>query len=195
MVIPAGPTQGGNDAFVALYNDNGFLQWAAQLGTTSYDRSLEVSADNFGNASITGYTHGDLEAQNAENRDVFVSKFDISGELLWTQQLGTSATEESLDIALDACGNAYFTGWTGGELGGPNPDGQDVFVAKLFVPPSCELVNLDGVGLIDLRDQALFAPEWSADIPGSIGDFTCDNQVEVKDLFWLAKYWLQDCNQ
>ena len=59
------------------------------------DDSFGVSADGLGNVYISGYTDGSLGGPNAGGDDAFVSKYDAAGNFQWTQQLGTSATDES----------------------------------------------------------------------------------------------------
>jgi hypothetical protein len=50
--------------------------------------------------------------------------------LHWTRQLGTSAVDESTGVSADGLGNVYISGWTYGNLGGPNAGGADAFVSK-----------------------------------------------------------------
>ena len=64
-------------------------------------------------------------------QDIFVSKFDSTGTLLWTQQLGTQTYEASDAIAVDGQGNTYITGWTWGDLGGPNAGQCDAYLSRL----------------------------------------------------------------
>ena len=85
-----GTNAGGCDAFLSKYDASGTLEWTRQLGTSEYDMSYGVSADGLGNVYISGDTEGSLEGTNAGGSDAFLSKYDASGTLEWTQQLGTS---------------------------------------------------------------------------------------------------------
>ena len=51
-------------------------------------------------------------------------------ELAWTRQLGTSSGDISYSVAIDGSGNAYISGYTGGDLGGTNAGLHDAFLAK-----------------------------------------------------------------
>ncbi len=48
----------------------------------------------------------------------------------WTRQLGTSSWDLSNDVAADALGNVFISGYTQGSLGGPNAGSADAFVSK-----------------------------------------------------------------
>ncbi len=49
----------------------------------------------------------------------------------WTQQLGTVSDDYTRDMSVDSSGNAYVTGWTGGNLdGNTNAGGTDMFLTK-----------------------------------------------------------------
>ncbi len=52
-------------------------------------------------------------------------------EVAWATQVGTPSSEGSRSVAVDAAGNAYISGYTYGDLGGPNAGGTDAFVTKL----------------------------------------------------------------
>jgi hypothetical protein len=128
-----GVNAGSSDAFVSKYDDAGNLLWAEQLGTSSDDRSYGVSADSLGNVYISGFTDGSLGGANAGDFDAFVSKYDDAGNLVWTEQLGTSSDDVSYGVSADSLGNVYIAGSTKGSLGGVNSGREetpDAFVSK-----------------------------------------------------------------
>jgi len=126
-----GLNAGSDDVFVAKYNNSGGLLWTRQLGTGGLDYSWSVAIDNSGSAYITGYTTGNLGGLNAGMADVFLAKYDSSGSLLWTRQLGTSSNDFGNAVAVDGLGNAYVSGITYGSLAGPNAGGSgDAFLTK-----------------------------------------------------------------
>ena len=125
-----GTNAGGMDAFVSKYDESGTLDWVRQFGTSETDASWGVSADGLGNVYISGFTRGSLEGSNAGDSDAFVSKYDASGTLEWTQQLGTSQQDTSHGVSADGLGNVYISGWTAGSLEGTNAGGYDAFVSK-----------------------------------------------------------------
>ena len=42
--------------------------------------------------------------------DAFVSKYDATGNLLWTEQLGTASDDGSHGVSADGLGNVYISG-------------------------------------------------------------------------------------
>ena len=125
-----GPNAGDYDVFLSKFDSSGSLLWTTQIGTGSYDDSRSVAVDASGNVYISGTTEGDLGGPNAGGYDVFLSKFDSSGNQLWTTQIGTSRRDRSYSVAVDASGNVYISGDTGGDLGGPNAGESDAFLSK-----------------------------------------------------------------
>lgn len=125
-----GTSAGIDDAFLAKYDPSGNRLWAKQLGTTTHDNSRSVAVDNFGNAYISGSTMGDLGGTNTGNFDAYLAKYDTTGKLLWTEQLGTNADDYSNSIVVDSFGNIYISGETRGTLGGASAGESDAFLAK-----------------------------------------------------------------
>ncbi len=136
-----GPNAGNIDAFVSKYDASGTLLWSEQLGTSSRDFSYGVSADGLGNVYISGTTGNFPGGAGAD--DAFVSKYDASGTLLWTEQLGTNSDDISWGVSADGLGNVYFSGWTKGSLGGPSAGGRDAFVGKISDIPEPTAVSID----------------------------------------------------
>ena len=129
-----GPSTGERNAFLAKYSAAGSLLWTRQLGTTLgstfVTNYVSVSADGLGNAYISGTTLGSLSGPNAGHEDAFLAKYDATGSLLWTRQLGTTSYDYSSGVSADGLGNAYISGTTHGSLSGPNAGNYDAFLAK-----------------------------------------------------------------
>jgi len=105
--------------------------WVQQAGSAQDDLALAVttSADA---VYIAGYTNGAPGPEgSAGGQDAFVSKYDATGTLLWTRQLGTPANDRALAVSTDLLGNVYIAGYTWGSFGYyVNAGGTDQFVAK-----------------------------------------------------------------
>jgi hypothetical protein len=119
------------DAFVRKYDVNGNLTWARIFGTSTTDEARDVVGDALGNVFVAGLTLGNLAGTNAGNADVFVSKFNSQGDLLWSRQIGSTQFDGAAVAATDGLGNVYVAGSTTGSFGGPNSStAEDMFVAK-----------------------------------------------------------------
>ncbi len=185
-----GPNEGEADAYVRKYDANGMHEWTRQLGTGSIEFHVDVSADGLGGVYITGSTEGSLGGPNAGFDDAFISKFDGSGGFQWTRQLSTSSGDLSYGIATDGEGNAYITGATWGELGGPNPSGEfDAFVAK-FTSGFTELpaCDFDENLACDIADVDLLVTAIVRGTDVSVFDVTNDGMLNNDDL----SHWLSD---
>lgn len=128
--LPGQSFAGVFDAFLRRYDLNGTELWTRQFGTFSYDAAVDVAGDASG-IYVAGFTSGTLPGQSsAGGHDVFVRKYDVSGNVVWTRQFGSSADETPEGVALDTTG-VYVIGWTFGALPGQTSAGtQDAFVRK-----------------------------------------------------------------
>ena len=126
-----GSNVGLNDAWVAKYDSQGNLLWTRQLGTSDSDSSEGVATDSDGNVYISGSTQGTLGETNVGGSDAWVAKYDSQGNLLWTEQLGSSEDEDSQAVAVGDNGNVYLTGSTKGNLDGTNAGESDAWVAQI----------------------------------------------------------------
>ena len=90
------------------------------LGGSEDDTANGIATDAAGNVYITGSTWSiDFPTAMAlkataqvDYRDVFVSKFDPAGALVYSTYLGGGNMEAGNGIAVDSAGNAYITGST-----------------------------------------------------------------------------------
>ncbi len=133
-VYLSGFTEGNLDtlseALLAKYDSHGNLLSTEQLGTSESDGSHGVATDSNGNVYLSGSTNGNLGGLNSGLTDAWLTKYDSHGNLLWTEQLGTSEWDESQGVATDSNGNVYLSGSTNGNLGDLNSGGYDAWLAK-----------------------------------------------------------------
>jgi len=115
----------GRHAWIAKYDNGGNLQWKRELDTSIYDKSgslyelssNSIAVDASGQAYISGYTYGNLAAENpGSSADAWLAKYDTNGNQTWVRQLGSKAWDEANDITLDGNGSVYLTGQTEGQL-------------------------------------------------------------------------------
>ncbi len=125
-----GSNQGTTDVFIAKYDPAGNPLWTRQIGTKGNDIATGLGVDGLGNLYITGRTTGNLGGTNAGSTDIFLMKYDPAGFAIWTRQVGTTGDDEGDGLFVDAAGNAYITGYTGGTLGPSSAGLDDAFLLK-----------------------------------------------------------------
>ena len=114
-------TYGGlNSAFVAKFDSTGNLVFSTFLGGSGSDVSTDIAVDGQGNSYITGSTQSsNFITKNAfqpvfgGGTDVFVAKFNATGNLVFSTFLGSTDDDWGTGIAIDSQGDSYITGWTG----------------------------------------------------------------------------------
>ena len=166
------------DIFIVKYDASGNVLWAKSAEGTWYDLSYGVCTDVIGNVFITGafysptITFGTttLTNVNAAN-DIFIVKYDASGNVLWAKSAGGTGYDEGYAVSTDASGNVFLTG----NFGSPNINFgtttltntdttgsfRDIFIAKLdgttgtndiknanikiYPNPTNNIINIEGL--------------------------------------------------
>jgi hypothetical protein len=90
------------------------------MGGTNVDQGIDVALDSAGNVYTTGFFLGTVDFDpgagtfnltSAGSGDLFVSKLDASGNLVWARSMGGAASsDEGYGIVVDGAGNVYTTG-------------------------------------------------------------------------------------
>jgi len=127
----AGDHAGSADVWIARFESDGTELWRRQFGGDGWDRGFDVTAFD-GGAYITGYTASILDAAtNHEGFDGFAARFDDTGTMEWVRQFGTDSTDWGQGSSLVPDGGLYVTGYTEGDMAGPNRGDKDAFVLRL----------------------------------------------------------------
>jgi hypothetical protein len=124
--------------FAAKVDGNGRHVWSRSFQDSPNDAVI----DRFGNAYIVGGTSGPLNVGGGTitptDRDMFIAKYDPSGNHLWSRAFGGTSSQEGWRIAvmpdddIVVCGDYYGSAALGGaSLGGHGLNNTDVFVSKL----------------------------------------------------------------
>ena len=131
---------GGDDIFVARYDDDGNHLWSQGFGSTSADQAYAVAVDFLGNVVVAGsfnltvdFGGGGITTNG--NVDIFLVKFDGFGNHQWSFGVGGTGADAPFDLAIDSGGNIYMVGLFNSTVnfGGGNlvsAGGSDIFVAK-----------------------------------------------------------------
>jgi Beta-propeller repeat/Abnormal spindle-like microcephaly-assoc'd, ASPM-SPD-2-Hydin/Cep192 domain 4 len=191
------------------------LSFSTYLGGSSDDYGWSIAVDGSGNTYVTGTTISpdfphtssaydtscgtDSNCDGGSYYDVFVTKLDPTGALVYSTYLGGSNSDIGIRLTTDASENAYITGLTSSvdfptanalqsSLGGT----QDAFVTKLNAAGSSLVYStyLGGSGLEAGRDVAVdafgdaYVAGWttSGDFPITTGAY----QTACGDFFFCA---------
>ncbi len=113
-----------SDIFHAKYDTAGRFVWVRKAGGASYDGGYAVAVDvagtsfvagtfngpaSFGSFALTGHPQSGLD--NNSWPAIFVTRYDLDGNVLWARQVSTGyETGAALAAAVDPQGNCYLTG-------------------------------------------------------------------------------------
>jgi hypothetical protein len=108
-------TKGGYDIFLSKYDSAGNFKWAKCAGSINTDWGNGVATDSLGNSFVTGYFSDSISFDtfslvNTGAQDVFVTKYDVNGNVLWAKSANGLYTDISYGITTDRNGNAYIVG-------------------------------------------------------------------------------------
>ncbi len=110
---------GSDDGYVVKLDSSGNFLWGGQVGGTGSDRVWGVSADAVGGVVVVGDFQGTADFDpgvgsfpltSAGSADVFVSKLDSAGNLVWARGFGGTGVDSGLSLALDSSANVCVAG-------------------------------------------------------------------------------------
>jgi len=111
---------GGSDIFIVKYSASGNVLWARSAVGTSNDEGVSISTDASDNVFVTGLflsnaiTFGTTTLTNAGGGDIFIVKYDSSGDVLWAKSAGGNSADIGFGVSTDTSGNVLVTGLFGG---------------------------------------------------------------------------------
>jgi hypothetical protein len=111
---------GDADIFILKLSSNGSFVWVKQIGSSAYENPQSIKVDGSGNIFIAGQYNaaidfdpgpGVVDLNPIGNGDVFYSKFDSQGNLLWVKGIGgPNKFEFATKIDIDNAGNVIIVG-------------------------------------------------------------------------------------
>lgn len=112
-------SKGDQDVFVLKVDSNGKFIWAKSMGGRITDIGKSISVDKKYNVYITGSFEDSIDLDPSTNyyyqgtlgkTDIFISKLDSLGNLIWAKGIGGVDKDGGGFIALDDSSNLYVTG-------------------------------------------------------------------------------------
>jgi hypothetical protein len=114
---------GGGAIFILKLDSSGNFIWAGKIDGDGFASPEEMVLDKSGNIYITGhfYNSTDFDPSNKtfilksvgktySDGDVFIAKYNTTGNFLWAKNFGGPSSEDGLSIAVDKFGNVYTCG-------------------------------------------------------------------------------------
>lgn len=144
------------------------LDWSRTINTAKSEKVYGSATDADGNLFVVGSTGGDLggEINTSGANDLFLTKFDAAGKVVWQHLLGSQSDAKGFSVATDSSGNVIVTGQTAGKLtGGAIGGSGDAFVTKF-----------DGDG----------QEKWTRQIAPLSGDAAFSVAVDASDNIFIA---------
>ncbi|MFN5093445.1 MAG: T9SS type A sorting domain-containing protein [Bacteroidota bacterium] len=103
------------------FSQNVNHQFSISFSSSGDDRGRALAIDDFGNSFVTGSFSNQISvggsALNSNGgTDIYVTKFDVFGNVSWTKQIGGSGNDAGRDITLDNAGNVILVGYFNGSV-------------------------------------------------------------------------------
>jgi gliding motility-associated-like protein len=134
------------DMFLCYFDSSGKRKWSTYFGGTAEDYGTGMACDSIGNAYIYGYTTstsgiataGAHQTSRSGPQDIFMAKFNKSGQRLWGTYYGGTGLEVIYRADVYLRGFLVITGYTSSVNGistsgvwqTSNAGGEDCFIAK-----------------------------------------------------------------
>ena len=129
------------DVFVVELDGNGAPLWSRSFGGEGSQTGFAVAVDSGEDVIVTGEFEGKLDFGSIQlvsegGKDVFVTKLDSYGTLMWTRRFGDAADQSGLGVAVGAEGDVVVTGAFSGKIDFgsgalASKGGTDAFLCKL----------------------------------------------------------------
>lgn len=142
--LSASSGQGDLDMFLLKYSSSGTLRWAKSAGDYGSDQINGLTIDPNDCPIIAGWFTwsvnwgGSTHYSDNGGRDIYIAKFDTSGNYLWSKSHSTDGDDTAWSLCNDAVGNAYMIGFAGDN---GNFGENSVVALQTFI--SCYNVNGD----------------------------------------------------
>ena len=166
----------GNDIFISKLDSSGDFLWAKSIGNDSSDLlSQSIAIDPSGNIYLTGFYMGTVDLDPDSIRtfsisstgvvyDVFISKFDNSGNFIWVKEIDGINNDYSYSLAVDGSEHVYVAGYfyspslVFGPINLANSDNTgntlDIFIAKLDTALNTNINEIKNNGAIVFPNPA-----------------------------------------
>ena len=107
---------GLRDVFVANFSSAGSLNWVQSFGGPAIEQGRSIRSDSANNIYVTGSFRDALfilsdTILSKGNYDVFLAKYDDSGQFQWIRTFGGFSVDEGACVNIDGNQDIYVAGW------------------------------------------------------------------------------------
>jgi hypothetical protein len=106
---------------VISYAQQPILDWVQSFGSSAIEQGMSIATDPLGNVYTTGIFKDtvdfdpnigvyNLSSASSDKYDVYVTKIDSNGNLMWAESFGGALDDFGRGITTDNSGNVYLTG-------------------------------------------------------------------------------------
>ncbi len=144
------------DYFLVKYDSLGKRLWIKNFEGSDFDSGFSLTIDSFENIYLTSY----LKIYIGGTTDsilfnMFLTKYNSNGVLLWKKNLGESFSNFGMGVALDSFNNIYVTGFNKGSFNRIASDNNEISFLKKFNPKGLKewekkLEIIESVTVIDI---------------------------------------------
>lgn len=182
------------DAWVVKLNNNGGVVWQKTLGGTGTDVFGAVAVSTNGNIMLTGSTTSNNTGNigvNHGDKDVWVTKLNANGEVVWSKLFGGDKADEGDALSVTPDGGCIIVATASsnatGDVGA-NKGGKDIWVVKLNASGDTSFTTLIGGtasdygrGIVATSDGGFVVASFTNSTDGDIGSNHGDYDL------WLVK--------
>ena len=183
--------------YAARRDPSGALVWQKQWGTSAGDHWYDAVADGSGGCFVAGVHIGNLFGPSQGGYDGVVVRLDPSGNVVWSDQVGTSESDYALAVSPDGAGGLYVVGTTPGNLAATNLGGNDVWAARYDSTGNRQWTiqfgssGQEGVGCAEVDGSGvLFGGSTNGDLGNPMGqyDIFYGRIDSAGNLLWIRQF-------
>ena len=174
---------GGRFAFMPLrILVNCGIDWVDQFGSNmtdsrhnDLDRNGDVTTDSNGNVYVASNTLGTVDPMNPNQGsfDVWVAKYNSTGQQLWVRQLGSTLEDFVTEVVVNSAGEIFIGGFSAGDMPGQiNKGNFDFWIAKYDSNGNRLWVSEDGTSAQDGKFGLVIVPDGAGG--GKLVTFTAE---------------------
>jgi hypothetical protein len=166
---------GLDDIYISKLDASGNLLWAKSIGGVGSDLGFSIAITPTNELVLTGWFSSTADFDpgaatvnltSAGQEDVFIAKFDVSGNYVWAKKIGSTNSDRGTSITTNSAGEIFLTGY---------------FYFTVDFDPGSGVINIASAGFADVFILKLTASGnyvWVKKMGGSSNDISISIAVD-----------------